>query len=114
MGDMTKEDLRDTRDTILEQMRTGFKGVYDRQDKTNGRLLVAEKQGTEHEMKLRNLEREVFNRRHAQRRGSEVSSSRLAITQRDVMIVLGSIGGLWAVLKAVAWLAPILSQGATP
>jgi hypothetical protein len=38
----TREDLRDLRDTLADAMRDGFKGVHDRQDKTNGRVLKTE------------------------------------------------------------------------
>jgi hemin uptake protein HemP len=38
----TREDLRYLRDSLVEEMRDGFKGVYERQDKTNGRVLKTE------------------------------------------------------------------------
>lgn len=115
MGDVTKEDLRDLRDTIVDQMRDGFSGVYERQDKTNGRLLKAEERGTEHDVKVKNLEREVFHRHR--RRADPMSTAAAAttgVTQRDVRIAAVSLGSAFAILKALAWFAPVLKVVGLP
>ncbi len=39
---VTQDDLRDVRDTILTEMRSGFAGMHARQDKTNGRVGASE------------------------------------------------------------------------
>jgi hypothetical protein len=39
-----RDELRDLRDAIVEEMRLGFAGVHSRQDQTNGRVLKTEKE----------------------------------------------------------------------
>lgn len=105
------DDLRDLRDTLLDEMRTGFNGIYARQDKTNGRLLVVEERTAEHRTQIRNLDREVF---HVHRRRTDPKSGeRTPITRRDVTLVVCGGAGFYAVLKALVWLGPAL-KGLTP
>lgn len=105
----TKDDVRDMREVVLEEMRLGFQGVYQRQDKTNGRLLAVEERSTETKTKVKGLEHEVFERPH--RATASPRDRRHGITQRDLAIVMGTIGAMWAGLKALAWLIPFLKVG---
>ena len=40
--DVTKDDIRESRNLILEEMRRGFDGIHRRQDITNGRVATVE------------------------------------------------------------------------
>lgn len=96
--------FRDLRDTLLDEMRTGFSGVYARQDKTNGRLLDAEKLVERHDERIRSL----FKRLRLRRVTDEGEERR--ITQRDVLIVVATVTITVAILKFL----PTLVRMVTP
>ncbi|HEX7048582.1 MAG TPA: hypothetical protein VF188_00085 [Longimicrobiales bacterium] len=102
-----KDDLRDTRDTILEEMRAGFAGIHQRQDVTNGRVNAGEIQGAMHGTKIRHLEAEIFNRRAGDRRVSSDPEQR-GITRRDVQMVLAGASGLGAAVMFLWKVLPFL------
>jgi chemotaxis response regulator CheB len=115
---LTKEDLDENRESILAVVREGFAGVHRRQDTTNGRVQKVEEGLGEvrvdvgrQDERIRNIGKEVFNRRAGDHRVEEAPpapSERSPITRRDVTIAAVSIGGVVAVLKFLAWIEPAL------
>lgn len=115
-------DLVDRLEEITAEMRRGFDGVYQRQDKTNGRLMAAEGSLANHRellastnAKVKNLEREVFDERRSglERRETpaEPEGQGRKITQRDVLVFIAGAGLIWTLLKAIRELAPLLGIG---
>lgn len=107
-----KEDLRDVRDTILNEMRAGFLGVHQRQDLTNGRVNAGEIQGATHEAKIRNLEATVFARRSSD--APPVEPEQRGITRRDVQMVAAGASGLGVVILTLWKLLPVLLKALQP
>lgn len=83
--------LKDVRDTILNEMRSGFTGVYARQDKTNGRLLTVEGEVVRHDERIKTLFRKLTHRHD--------DGDHRQITQRDVFICIGTVSATVAILK---------------
>lgn len=108
---VTKDDVRDMRDSIVEEMRAGFTGVYARQDKTNGRVQATEVVTATQDVRLKNIEREVFRRRMADKHKSAVPESdgpSRTIRQWDVTVFLGGVAAAIGLLKGLEWLGPLL------
>lgn len=109
-----KEDLRDLKNDIVTEMRSGFKGVHDRQDSTNGRIGKAEVALGELRVRTVNLEREVFPRHRGEPLTpapmvSEPPQSRdRRVTERDVRMVLAGAGGAAALLVFLWKVLPFL------
>lgn len=114
-----KDDRRRLTDSLVdkndwlelrEDIRAGFKGVHERQDRTNGRLLDVEKVQTGHVENIKEIQRILFRRRSARREGDPPppADEKTSISQRDVKIVLGTAGTVWAGFKGLAWLIPFL------
>lgn len=108
-----KADLRDMRDTILEEMRTGFAGVHQRQDLTNGRVNAGEVQGATHAAKIRNLEAEVFGRRSSDRHPPSDAEEK-GITRRDAQMVAAGASGLGAAVMFLWKVLPFLLKALQP
>jgi uncharacterized protein (TIGR02594 family) len=68
VSEVTKEDLAEHGDRILEEVRRGFAGVHQRQDITNGRVQKVEVELGRQDERIKNIGREVFNRRASDRR----------------------------------------------
>lgn len=100
--------FRDLRDTLLDEMRTGFSGVYARQDKTNGRLLDAEKLIERHDERIRTIFRRIRGTNGGASHDDDGDDRR--ITQRDVIIVIGTAAIVVTILK----LLPTLARMVTP
>ena len=108
---ITRDDLSDLRNDVRE----GFSGIHARLDITNGRIGKAEVDIAQHDVRIKNVEREVFHRRRDDRddRSDDDQDRRRdyddrAITQRDVRVVfitLGSAGSVilffWKILPAL-------------
>ena len=110
MAGIEKDDLRDLRDTILEEMRAGFSGVHQRQDITNGRVGKAEVALAEHSVRLTNMEREVFPRRRPPSSPtSETTAERLPITRREVYLVLAAVAGTLSTIGVAYKALPVLA-----
>jgi hypothetical protein len=112
-NELTKEDLKDLR---LE-MREGFKGVHDRQDKTNGRVNSAHELLREQGAKIRNLEQEVFDRRRHDRDDPDVPEpveDAKRITQRDVRMVIAGATGVVGFTALVWKVLPVLLKALVP
>jgi len=108
---VTKGDLRYLADSLVETMRKGFEGVHARQDKTNGRVNLAEVELGRHDERLKSMAKEVFNRRSTDRRGhesSDTSGEQRPITRRDVYVAAAGVGASVAVVKLLSWLGPIV------
>jgi hypothetical protein len=102
---LTVEDLIESREAILAVVKEGFAGVHRRQDVTNGRVGKIEDeidklevQAGRQDERIRNIGKEVFNRR---------SSDRHAITRRDVTVAVAAAGVVFAFMKLVG---PLLFQ----
>lgn len=115
-GTVDKDDLRDLRDTILKEMREGFAGVHARQDITNGRVNAGEIQGERHDVKIRNLEAEVFHRRKTDRQAvkPKPDGDDRSISQRDVRMVALGAGGLTAIVGFFWKALPFILKALTP
>jgi hypothetical protein len=102
MGDVTRDELRDLRDDIVGRMTDGFSGVHQRLDTLNGRTSKGEVAIAAADVRMANLEREVF-RRH--RTGGEtVPALTLADLKWYLAVAGGSIGGTYWVLHALGLL----------
>lgn len=112
--DVTRDDLAESRELILGEMRRGFQGVHDRQDRTNGRVQTLEIEQGRQDERIKNIGKEVFGRRAGDRRqepppaAADASSESRPITRRDVWISVVSIGGAVAFVKFLAWVGPAL------
>jgi hypothetical protein len=105
VGDVTKDDLAEHGDRILDEVRRGFAGVYARQDITNGRVQKLEVETGRQDERVRAISRELFGRRAEDRRASRDDWNR-AVTKRDVAIVVGTTTAVVACMKFLAWIAP--------
>jgi hypothetical protein len=110
MSDVTKEDLAEHGDRILEEVRRGFDGVHRRQDITNGRVQKVEVEIGRQDERLKTVSREVFGRRAEDRRvPKDKDDWNRAITKRDVAIVFGTVTVVVAFVKFMAWMAPAVA-----
>jgi hypothetical protein len=110
MSEVTKADLIDVRDQLTEAMEKGFQGVYDRQDKTNGRVDRLDKESTQHDERIRTLFR--LERRQSDRRVKDSGDAR--ISERDVRIFVAGGGGVAAVFLFFWKVFPLFLKAVTP
>ncbi len=103
----TKADLRDVRDQILDEVRSGNDRTHERLDVLNGRVGRGEVQAGKHDERLKNVEYEVFDRRKQERRGTG-ESEKQPIRRRDVTLVVAGGAALVAIVKFIAWIGPAL------
>lgn len=103
----TKADLRDVRDSILDEMRAGFDRIHARLDLLNGRVSKSELEIGRHHERLKTLFARMFERRHHQRR--DAAKDQRPLTKRDIGLVVGGGAGLIAVIKFLVWMAPALA-----
>lgn len=102
----TKADGHDLRQLLLERMDSGFSGVHDRLDLLNGRLRAAEVNLGKHDVRLDTLEK---------RRSAKAERPRWrAISERDIRIVLATIGAAATVAIAIWKVFPLLHRLVTP
>lgn len=104
----TKDDLRDMRDQILGEMRTGFDRTHARLDVLNGRVAKNETEIVKHAERIRTLFARLVERRQRDRRDEEGETEKRPITRRDVALVVGGGAGLVAALKLLVWIGPAL------
>lgn len=120
MARVAKEDLWHLQETLTDLLESGFKGVYARQDKTNGRVLECERVGTEATTKIKNLERQVFRQNIPRSPSSPTvpEEKDRRITERDVRMFVAGAGGLTAIVaffwKVLPFMLKGLSAGITP
>jgi hypothetical protein len=121
MTDSYREDLKGIRDEILDTLREGFRGVHARQDVTNGRVRAGEILTAEHSIRLKNIEREIFEKRDPFDRRRDESGVHTVVRQiedrpweRDVKIVLGTLGSVGGVVLFFKQLLPWLVKVLTP
>lgn len=102
---MTREELRDLRDDLVERMTAGFSGVHQRLDQLNGRTGKSEALLAASDVRLTNLEREVFpsSRRQRDRKDDVRDEDRPALTRREAQL-------LWTALAAIAGLVLTLAK----
>jgi hypothetical protein len=115
MGDVTRDELRDLRNDIVGRMTDGFSGVHTRLDTLNGRTSKGEVAIAAADVRMTNLEREVFRRRRvgsvdADDTGTPRVSASRAFGQREVQIFLAGGGALIAAWKFVEWAVHVLRQ----
>lgn len=115
MSDVTRDDLRDLRDTIVDEMRAGFRGVHERQDVTNGRISKAEADLGRLDVRAKNLEREVFDRHRPDAptplpvEPSPAARDR-RITERDVRMLLAGASAVVAIVTLLWKVLPFLHR----
>lgn len=102
---VTKGDLNDLRDFITDEMRRGFAGVHARQDITNGRVGRSEVEIGKQDVRLKNIEREVFHRRRTDRPRIEEG-----VTTRDVRVVWATLAAVGAVVMFFWKLLPAIQR----
>lgn len=114
MSTLTREDLIDLRNMLSTRLDTGFSDLNERLDVLNGRVGRGEVDLGKHDIRLTNVEREVF-RASTRRpdppdedRRAPPEEDRLAITRRDVNVAIATVCGaggvvtfLWKILPAV-------------
>lgn len=105
----TKEDLRDLRDQVLDEMRLGFGRTHERLDILNGRIGKNEVETGKHEIRLRNVEKAVFDRRHAEPRHLSDPEQR-SVKRRDVTLIIAGGAGLLLTIKFLVWIGPALAN----
>ncbi len=91
--DVTKDDIRESREMILEEMRRGFDIAYRKQDQTNGRLLRLEETTARHDERIQTLAKDDAS--------NEQTEDKRALTRRDLTVAVAAIVSLIAIL---AWL----------
>jgi hypothetical protein len=104
MSDVDRNDLQLLRDSIIDEMRAGFRGVHQRQDVTNGRLLKAEAEVTRHSERIKTLFR-ISDRRRTEAGGVEENRR---LTQRDVRIFSAGGGAVLAAFYFIKAVLPLL------
>lgn len=100
-----KEDLRE----LKQEIREGFAGVHARQDKTNGRLGEVEVVQAFHKATMEGMQRDIQtqHRRHESRRTVDPppeDGPKSPVTQREVRLVLSTLGASVGLLKLLPWL----------
>lgn len=88
MSDVTREELRDMREDLVERMTQGFTGVHSRLDLQNGRVGKSEVLIAEVGVKMANLEREVF-RRHKPDGPADLASTPITFGTLDWLVKYG-------------------------
>lgn len=117
MSELTKDDLRDVRDTLSEQLRDGFAGAHSRLDALNGRMGKSEVAIGQHHVRLANVEHQVFQRRRGDPDDADPGDGGAAahmIAERDVRLVLGTLAAATAVIGFFWKILPILHRVVTP
>lgn len=80
--------------------------------KTNGRVNGLERLTAEHGVKLKNLEREVFDDESEAPKPAAPKGEDTPITRRDLWIAVMAVSGAGAVLVAITkWLPALLAAG---
>ncbi len=77
MADVTREELRDLKEDLVERLTAGFTGVHARLDKLNGRVGTGEVALGQANVRLTNLEREVFRPRRRETNSGTLSLEQL-------------------------------------
>lgn len=112
---VTKDDLRDLRDTLTQQITEGFAGVHRRQDTTNGRISSAEVTLADHGARLKSVEHEVFPRHRRRPASGDADDAaalelRQPITGRDVKIVWLTLAALVTLAELTLRIGPALAR----
>lgn len=109
MTDVTRDELRDLRDDLAERLSSGFHGVNTRLDTLNGRTAKSEAAIAAGDVRLRNLEREVFDRRRRRSTDGDHEhagdENRPALTRRELKLIWSFVT---VVAGLVAWVVSIL------
>lgn len=90
----------------IADVQATSRATLDEARKTNGRVNGLERVSAEHGVKLKNLEREVFDEDGAE--GKVAAGENTPITRRDLWVAVGAIG---FVLAAVKWLPALFAAG---
>jgi len=112
--DIHRVDLWNVRDELqkatqagFERIETALSGVNERLDAINGRVRNNEVASAQHNIQIKNLERELFGPEH-HKEDEKPAEDEKSITRRDVSVALAAGGGVWAFLN---WLLPFFRQG---
>lgn len=104
MADVTRADLKESEDRIIHQMDRGFTGINTRLDELNGRVRKGEVAEAEHLTRIKNIEREVFERpvRHDHEpHDLEQAPLNVGSAKWIVGIVVGIVIGTYVVMTQV-------------
>ncbi len=97
---------------LYQRIDAGFKGIDDRLDTLNGRTRKVENSDTELQVKLKNLEHEVFRRRSTDRKDrdddTDEGQSRKLLTKRETALVAAGIAILGALFKLTTLLGGLV------
>lgn len=108
---VTKGDVRFLAEQLAREMRSGFTGVHERQDITNGRINKLESEQSRQDERMKGLQRAVYSRRVTDRQPSDdppKDSERRPITRREVYVAGGAIAATVAVLRFLGMLVRAL------
>lgn len=116
---VTKDDIRDVRDSVIDYMREGFDGVHKRQDITNGRINDAEQDIAMLKERTLNLDKKVSERPAYQKTTTVVvdENERPALTARELKLLLAVGGGAVALIEIIQRYWPLIqaaAQGGRP
>jgi len=123
MDSEVRAALKELRDAVVKEMREGFSGVHIRQDTTNGRINKLELEQARQDERLKNTQREVFNRRRSDNQGESESNGEgdghsrggdRRVSERDVRMVIAGGTGSVAVLMFFWKVFPIFLRAVTP
>lgn len=104
---------RDLLQIITQRMDQGFSEVIKRQDTTNGRVRDGEMMSAEFGVRIKNLEREIFSR-GGRRKVDPVTRPAGNISDRDIRVALGTLGGASALLAFFWKVLPLALKALTP
>lgn len=105
--------LNDVRDQLGKQIEAGFLRVNTRLDILNGRVGKGEIESAIHQAKLENLEREIFPR-GGRRKVDPIARPKGNISERDVRVVLATIGIQTSALLFVFKVLPYIMKAIAP
>lgn len=114
-----RKDLRERIDEGFERtdarIDTGFAQVNGRLDTMNGRVGRGEVALAQHDVRLRNLERQIFHRRREDESDeAEFGSPKRGITERDVKMVLATVAITITMLTTLTKILPAVIKALAP
>lgn len=113
MSDLTGQldtKLQDLRDFLSDQMHRGFDGTHGRLDQINGRVRKVEGTLERQDERLQTVEEKCGPCTYPIAGPKLGDGENRRITQRDVNVVLGTIGAIAAVTAFVKIVWPILHR----
>jgi uncharacterized 2Fe-2S/4Fe-4S cluster protein (DUF4445 family) len=110
---VNKDDLHDVRDTLSDQIQSGFTGITARLDVLNGRVGKGEVSDAEHRIRLDNLERLEREKRSTPAAGTAIEEQ-AAITRRDLKVAVAVISAMYILAQIAFKVVPMMSKLVQP